>query len=445
MFFGTAFAASPKDSEPAAAFRGFAPRTSLPVLQNAHSVFADDMNEDGHIDLIVAAAAANSIAFFAGRGDGTFAAASYWPVGTTPKYAVTGDFNRDGHRDIVVADQDSNTISVLLGNGDGTFKPRASFPSCNGDHEVAVSDFNGDSKDDVVVACHREPYFASVFLGNGDGTFQPRLDLAAGAEPTAVVVGDFDRNGIPDLAFANRAAAAVSVLLGNGDGTFRPAVAYATSPSPHAVRTGDLNGDGFLDLITVNDRSNDISVLFGKGDGTFGPHVDLPANSLPKSAAVADINGDGRPDIVITNTTYPTCCTVEGSTVSVFLNLGNGVFGPRHDYFSGGNPFSLLVRDLNGDGKIDVATANFLDQTEAQHAYLGITHAVGLAGRPARLAGLGLICLLGLSAGLLGWRWYRWAGFLCGALLTIALAGWFYKFSKLRTESDSHVSILFGK
>jgi len=177
-----------------------------------------------------------------------------------------------------------------------------------------------------------------------------------------------------------------------------------------------------------------------------GPHLDLPANSLPKSLALADVNGDGRPDIVITNTTYPSCCTYEGSTISVFLNLADGKFSSRQDFEAGGNPFSLLVRDLNGDGKADATTANYFDQTGIQHRYLAITHAVGLSGRPARLVGLLLIGAIGLAIALLGWRRYRWTGFLCAVVLTAVLAGWFYKLSKVRwDEGESHISILFGQ
>src|SRR6202044_731600 len=133
-----------------------------------------------------------------------------------------------------------------------------------------------------------------------------------------------------------------------------------------------------------NDRSNNISILYGKGDGTFESHVDLAANSMPKSVALADLNGDGLTDIIITNTTYPACCTVEGTTLSVFLNQGGRKFAPRRDFYVGGNPFSLLVRDLNGDGKPDVTTANYNDETAAQHLYLQVTHSLGLSGKAGR-------------------------------------------------------------
>ena len=422
-----------------------APRVMLEVRPHAHSVIADDVNGDGKVDLVVAVAGADAVAVFAGHGDGTYDPPVYWPVGQAPKFAVTADFNKDGRRDIVTADQDSKTISVLLGNGDGTFKPKTSYPACNGDHEVAVADFDRDGNEDVAVACHGKPYFASVFFGNGDGTFKPRLDLHPGGEPAALVVGDFNKDGIPDLAYANRNDSTVGILLSNGDGTFKEPLAFATGRAPHAIRAGDLDGDGNLDLVTADDRGNAVTVLFGIGDGHFGRRVDLPANSLPKSVAVADLNGDGHPDIVITNTTYPTCCTYEGSTVSVYLNRGDGSFAPRQDFPAGGDPFSLLVRDLNGDGKADVVTANFIDQTPMQSRYLDALHASRLPPAAFKLLFLGFAVLCGLIVVAVGWRKARLSGILIGALVTGVVAGVFWEVSRPRTDTGSHVSILFGR
>jgi len=423
----------------------FRDRVTLPVMENAHAVFADDLHGNGHLDLIVAVAGANSIAVYDGRGDGTFAAPRYIAVGTKPKFVATGDFNHDGHRDIVVAEQDSNSISVLLGNGDGTFRPGTTYPSCNGDHEIVVADFNADGNDDIAVACHAAPYFTSVFFGNGDGTFKPRMDLHPGAAPGAVTAGDFNGDGIPDLAFANHADDTVAVILSNGEGTFKPPLIYRTGHSPHSIRAGDLNGDGILDLVTVNDGGRSVTVFAGKGDGQFERRLDLPATSLPKSVAIVDLNGDGKPDIVITNTTYPSCCTHEGSLVSVFMNQGDFHFAPRQDYYAGGNPFSLLVRDLNGDGKPDIATANWIDATAAQHAFNYMMYRTKLASRTLKLALLGFGAIAGALIFVLLRRSSNLAAVACSVLVTGAIGGFAWYGSHVMLEGESHVSILFAR
>jgi len=221
--------------------------------------------------------------------------------------------------------------------------------------------------------------------------------------------------------------------------------AFTTGVSPHAVRAGDLDGDGILDLVTANDIANSVTVLFGTGDGEFGRRIDLPANSTPKSVAVADVNGDGHDDIVLTNTTYPTCCTVAGSTISVYINRGDGTFLPRQDFNAGGNPFSLLVRDLNGDGKADVATANFIDQAPAQQAYLDAVRKAGVSSRTAKIAGLGICFLPGLLVVVMLWRRSRTAGIVIGALITLVLASGLWNASRSRTTGGSHVSLFYGR
>jgi hypothetical protein len=420
-------------------------RVTLPVKENAHNVFADDLHGNGHLDLIVAVAGANSIAIYDGHGDGTFAAPRYLPVGVKPKFVATGDFNHDGRRDIVVAEQDSNTISVLLGNGDGTFQPRQTYPSCNGDHELVVADFNRDGNEDIAVACHAAPYFASVFFGNGDGTFKPRVDLHPGASPGAVTAGDFNRDGIPDLAFANHEDDTVAVFLSNGDGTFNPPLIFKTGHSPHSIRAGDLNGDGILDLVTVNDGGRSATVFAGKGDGQFERRLDLPATWLPKSVAIADLNGDGKPDIVITNTTYPSCCAYEGSLVSVFMNQGDFHFAPRRDYYAGGNPFSLLVRDLNGDGKPDIATANWIDATPVQHAFTYLTYRLKMTPRLLKLALLGFGAFAGVLTFVLLRRSSRAMAVVCSILVAGAIWGFAWSGSRVGLEGASHVTLLFAR
>jgi hypothetical protein len=423
----------------------FRDRVTLPVKDNPHSVIADDLHGNGHPDLIVAVAGADSIAVYDGHGDGTFAAPRYIPVGMKPKFVATGDFNHDGHRDIAVAEQDSNTISILLGNGDGTFRPRTTYPSCHGDHELVVADFNRDGNEDIAVACHAPPYFTSVFFGNGDGTFKPRVDLHPGASPGAVTAGDFNGDGIPDLAFANHDDDTVAVFLSNGDGTFKDPLVFKTGHAPHSIRAGDLNGDGILDLVTINDGGRTVTVFAGKGDGQFERRADLPATWLPKSIAIVDLNGDGKPDLVITNTTYPGCCTYVGSLVSVFMNQGDFHFAPRQDYYAGGNPFSLLVRDLNGDGRPDIVTANWIDASPAQHAFDYMMYRTKLTLRMFKIALLGFGALAGALIFVLLRRSSRLAAVVCSVLVAGAIWGFGWSENRTRLEGDSHLSILFAR
>src|SRR5439155_893700 len=71
-----------------------------------------------------------------------------------------------------------------------------------------------------------------------------------------------------------------------------------------------------------------------------------------------DVNGDGRPDLVTAN--------YFDNTVSVLLGNGDGSFQTQQSFDVGGlreSPQSLAVADDDGDGLPDPVTANYSDNT----------------------------------------------------------------------------------
>jgi FG-GAP-like repeat len=65
---------------------------------------------------------------------------------------------------------------------------------------------------------------------------------------------------------------------------------------------------------------------------------------------LADLNGDGKVDLATPH--------LSSNTVTVLLNRGDGRFGARSTYRTAGGLQLLEEADLNGDGKADLVTAN---------------------------------------------------------------------------------------
>lgn len=90
----------------------------------------------------------------------------------------------------------------------------------------------------------------------------------------------------------------------------------------------------------------------------FAPVVDYDSGGSPYSSVVADVNGDGKLDLIVANFYSVSRCGPNGS-VGVLLGNGDGTFQAAVCYSSGGiEATSVAVADVNGDGKPDVLVAN---------------------------------------------------------------------------------------
>jgi hypothetical protein len=287
-----------------------------------------------------------------GNVDGGFNPPVSYATGPQPTAVVSGDFNNDGILDLAVTDGncayqeagmalsilvcDAGTVSILLGNGDGSFQPHLDYATGKGPSALAAGDFNGDGKLDLAIV-NAEDNSVSVLLGQGDGTFQPQVVYKVPIGQ-GLVIGDFNNDHKLDLAVGGP-----SVMLGNGDGTFQPPITYvgSTQQTGPALAAADFNLDGNLDLYAGD------ALFLGNGDGTFVLHATYPVANAD-AAAAADLNRDGKPDLVI----------AQQSGVSVLLGNGDGSFQTTVKYSGAYYATDVLVADVNGDGRLDLALAN---------------------------------------------------------------------------------------
>jgi FG-GAP-like repeat len=247
------------------------------------------------------------------------------------------------------------------------FSPAVTYPSGGFVLSLKAADLNSDGIPDIVVA----DYDGNVHVlpGNGDGTFRNPITSRAGTCcVVSVAVADVNGDGRPDVAAALSDSNVVAILLGNGDGTFQPAMTYDSSGSggggsPSSVAIADLNGDGKPDLIVTNSTvfnflSKTVDVLMNNGDGTFGPAVSYGSGGqLARSVVVGDVNKDGKLDLVVANT-FLSFQDLR-SAVGVLLGNGDGTFQPALSYLSGGaDSASVVIGDVNGDGNPDLLATN---------------------------------------------------------------------------------------
>ena len=90
--------------------------------------------------------------------------------------------------------------------------------------------------------------------------------------------------------------------------------------------------------------------MLGDGTGHFSAPTNFGAGANPDSVAVGDFNGDGKQDLAVAN--------YISNNVSILLGDGAGHFSAPTDFDAGGGPDSVAVGDFNGDGNQDLAVAN---------------------------------------------------------------------------------------
>src|SRR4051794_25071287 len=76
---------------------------------------------------------------------------------------------------------------------------------------------------------------------------------------------------------------------------------------------------------------------------SFASPVGYATGANPYAMVTADVNGDGRLDIAVANYSYGS------NSVSVLLGNADGTFQPAQIYATDAAPRSIAVGDFNGD------------------------------------------------------------------------------------------------
>jgi hypothetical protein len=298
----------------------FVPGGSTP--NNPHTPTSDtspwpapvvDVDHDGRLDVIQAAADGYAVAF--GNADGTFSATAPVTGSRFPGNAAVGDINGDGVTDLAVSEYPGDSVDIYFGDATFGFSLAGRLELQVYSSALYLEDLNSDGQLDLFVAAaaYGVPEGAApgtpasqVWLGNGSGGFTAGASVAASG--SGLLLRDVNADGRLD------ALSATSLSLGNGDGTF-------SNPQPLPASGGqfdvaDLDEDGHVDLLYTGDA---LYLARGRGDGTFQAPERLMGTSGWLSFRVARWAGTPAPDLLVGR--YHTTNDTEFHELALIENL----------------------------------------------------------------------------------------------------------------------------
>jgi hypothetical protein len=229
----------------------------------------------------------------------------------------------------------------------------------------AVADFNEDGRVDVVMHIHgpdpnNRRFAVRVYLQDANGAFVEDSEYPlpnVGILTWALEAADFNGDGHLDIVMDDIGNDLV-MMLGNGDGIFQAATSLGLGASGFFA-VGDLNADQRLDLVAGN-LVGTVGVFTGAGDGTFMPGATLDTYASPSfpptgRVMIGDLNGDGKLDIAVASSTR---FEAASGNLDVFLGNGDGTF---QDVIRTPNVAAAwgALGDFNADGTLDYAGNRF--------------------------------------------------------------------------------------
>ena len=324
---------------------------------SGRAVAVGDLNNDRLLDVIIATD--RYLEWFPNLGNGNFTAAQQISGGEYDTRSLfVGDLNDDGHVDIVVGEYYGRSITMIINRGSGTFSPPRLIAKWDRIISVLATDLNGDGILDVVGASAMK---LAWYLDPGFVASMPRTLIAATAKQgRCVQAADLNNDGLPDVLSASRAENKIAWYSNEGNLSFSSELIISSSVTQAVfVAAADLNADGLVDVLSASYGDDAVVWFQNEGNGAFSASQLITDRASGVSCVhAADLDGDGLMDVLTASS--------RSNTVAWHRNIGNGDFSPSYKLSESAIGASAVVSaDINGDGLVDVLSASMGDNTIA--------------------------------------------------------------------------------
>ncbi len=301
-----------------------------------------------------------------------------------------GDCDGDGDQDLVLAQDFNKQPLLMINNGNGAFtnetatrlpvllmsSARAQFGDVDNDGDLDLFFCNSGAANRFGSGQPR------LFLNNGAGVYTnvTATNIPAGniADQQDCIFADVDGDLDIDIHIGSRAGVS-KLWLNNGAGVFTNSV-IPGGGSTYSYDFGDIDGDGDMDLISIQGGSelllqNNMPGVWTNISSEISPNTAIDDND----SKFIDYDNDGDLDYMVGSL---------GSSERVFRNNGGVASDPGFLFTLvaailpavGDATLDLEVADYNGDGRLDVVTAQGESGAFTNKIYINTTGPVDTIG-----------------------------------------------------------------
>ncbi|MFK5878967.1 MAG: T9SS type A sorting domain-containing protein [Flavobacteriaceae bacterium] len=349
------------------------------------SIHANDIDNDGDMDIIYSSGSSDRVGWFENtNGLGDFTKHQIYSYSGSQRDAsvYSDDIDNDGDVDVVAATRGGDILWFENTDGLGAFGSGQLVLSAAGVEDVFIADVDGDGKKDVLAAIEGNFYSKIAWFKNIDGLgeFSSFKSISTDNEfPRLSYSSDIDGDGDLDVLMTYQVDNKI-VWYENTDGLGdfgNEKIISDQAIGVDKVLAADIDGDGYMDVLA---HSSGERVAWYKNIDGLGNFTLQPAIGNGAYIYIADIDGDGDVDVV-----SAFLSNFSNNTVFWYENVdGLGNFADSQNILSSESWIgSFIFEDIDNDGDLDMFFASdriyWLENTDGLGEF-GTQHAVTSEG-----------------------------------------------------------------
>ncbi len=349
----------------------FATHTITTSADEAHSVYAVDLDGDGDVDVLSASGDDSKIAWYENDGSESFTAHTITTSADDAQSVYAVDVDGDGDIDVLSASENDSKIAWYENDGSESFTAYTITTSASDVESVYAVDLDGDGDMDVLSASKADSKIA-WYENDGSESFTAHTITTSADRAQSVYAVDLDGDGDIDVLSASENDNKIAWYENDGSESFTAHTITTSADDAQSVYAVDLDGDSDIDVLSASANDNTIAWYENDGSESFTTANISTSAEGASSVYAVDVDGDGDMDVL--------SASYNDNKIAWYKNDGSESFTAHTITTSADDAQSVYAVDLDGDGDMDVLSASASDDKISWYEQLHSTWHVSTTG-----------------------------------------------------------------